>query len=333
VDRKWNHDARGSAHVFLSYSSRNCAEATQIAEQLERSGVRVWLDHDRISGGENYGPKIVDAVKNAKALLLCCSRESVVSQNVKQEVQLAWTYRVPCLPVLIDGVKDFAHLEYWLAGLQFVDLTFCPREAGIAEILTGLRAISEPAASAAGAYAKVPTDHGLGALRMLARFTDRIWPEPFDSADSQPSRGLVGGNLVMRDLGKIVYQFRRGDRIVLSLDLEHDGYLILIDEGTSGVTYCLCPSGFHPDKTVRAGIARVPGKGAALPYLTVSGPPGQERLLAIITRQPPPFGFMQSHAQAVPRLDTRQCDEVAAWLRCLPADSWHAIATEFEIIA
>src|SRR5262245_4584055 len=102
--------------IFLSYSSRVQEAAAEIASALEHSDIEVWRDQERIGGGENYGPKIVEAIKNANLLVLCCSKNSVSNHNVKQEVQLAWTYRIPCLPVLLDGVKDFAKLEFWLTG-------------------------------------------------------------------------------------------------------------------------------------------------------------------------------------------------------------------------
>lgn len=91
--------------VFLSYSTRDRARVVEIAQALEGRGLLAWRDRNEILGGENYGPRIVEAVKQSVAVLLCCSRSSVGSKNVKQEVQRAWKYNVPCLPLLLDGVR------------------------------------------------------------------------------------------------------------------------------------------------------------------------------------------------------------------------------------
>src|SRR6185503_12372994 len=168
--------------VFLSYSSRDRARVMEIAQALADRGLLPWRDRNEILGGENYGPRIVEAVKQSVAVLLCCSRNSVGNKNVKQEVQLAWNYDVPCLPLLLDGVTDFAQLEYWLTGIQYVDTLNGPDGEWLAEVGKAIdrMTLSDgsprqsgrlPAGPDATASAQL---EGLSGLRALARFTDRI---------------------------------------------------------------------------------------------------------------------------------------------------------------
>ena len=52
--------------IFISYASRDRDHIVQIAGRLASAGVTVWRDQDEILGGENYGPKIVEGIKNCK---------------------------------------------------------------------------------------------------------------------------------------------------------------------------------------------------------------------------------------------------------------------------
>jgi TIR domain/Domain of unknown function (DUF4384) len=319
-----------SVRVFLSYSSRDRSRVVELARAFENTGLIIWRDQNEILGGQNYGPKIVDAIRASQVLLLCCSRNSVGSKNVKQEVQLAWSNNVPFLPLLLDGVTDFAQLQYWLQGIQYVDVSkndekdWLPR---VIRAVENLSAGSESAQPALAAAARSASDLGLSALRALARFTDRIWPERYARMPGP----------VTRDLGAVpgsaAYQFRRGEHVVLRLELETAGHAIVLDQGTSGKTYCLCPSRFSPTAQFGAGLVTIPQANARYPYLEVSGPPGYETLLAILADAPPPFDLMPRHERAA-ALELAQADIAAlsAWLHELPPERWQAIATEFEIL-
>src|SRR5205823_11788040 len=88
--------------VFISYASRNRDRVVPIARHLESAGVTIWRDQDEILGGENYGPKIVEGIKRCKLLMLMCTDASMRSKNVKQEIQLAWHFGRPYLPLLVE---------------------------------------------------------------------------------------------------------------------------------------------------------------------------------------------------------------------------------------
>jgi hypothetical protein len=312
--------------AFLSYSSRDRHRAIEIADALETRGIGLWRDQKEILGGENYGPKIVEAIKRSSVLLLCCSRNSVGNKNVKQEVQIAWTSHVPCLPLLLDGVTDFAQLEYWLTGIQYVDVSSGAKNDWLPAIDNAIESLTIGRVAPAVA-ASVPSSGGLSELRALARFTDRIWPERYTP---QP-------RAVTRDLGAVpgsaAYQFRRGDHIALRVDIEQSGHLLLLDQGTSGKIYCLCPSRFCPSSEVVAGLLSIPQPASPYPFLEVSGPAGHETLLAVIASTQPPFELMPQQATQLARqLEASESNRLLEWLRALPPDTWEAMATEFEIL-
>src|SRR4051812_23943312 len=109
---------------------RSPPAAAKLAQplRLEGAGVRIWRDQDQILGGENYGPKIVNGIRTAKVLLLACSDASMRSKNVKQEIQLAWTYDIPYLPLLLERTAFPEQVEYWLSGSQWIEVLDRPTE-------------------------------------------------------------------------------------------------------------------------------------------------------------------------------------------------------------
>ena len=106
----------GQPYVFLSYTSPDRARVLGIADALEATGIRVWVDRREIVGGSSWNASIVDAITHCTAFALTCSARSLASPNVQQEVQLAWEEQRPILPVLLEQVTIPRELRYPLAG-------------------------------------------------------------------------------------------------------------------------------------------------------------------------------------------------------------------------
>ena len=52
------------AKVFISYSSKQFREASQVCEYLERHGVLCWMAPRNIDPGSNYASQIVQAIRD-----------------------------------------------------------------------------------------------------------------------------------------------------------------------------------------------------------------------------------------------------------------------------
>ena len=111
-------------------------------------GVRIWFDGAGLVGGVNYGPEIVAAIKESRAMVLGCSATAFSSRNVRQEVALAWKHECPVVPLLLEPIPIPDDLAYWLEGTQWVEILDRPQEAWLLDLTRGLRhlgiAISEP---------------------------------------------------------------------------------------------------------------------------------------------------------------------------------------------
>ena len=73
------------AKLFLSYSRKEKTRARRFSEWLEREGHAVWRDEDDIGGGASFSSEIEKALKEADAVLVLWSAESVQSGWVRDE--------------------------------------------------------------------------------------------------------------------------------------------------------------------------------------------------------------------------------------------------------
>jgi hypothetical protein len=313
--------------LFISYASRDRDKVVELARALDSCGVSIWRDQDQILGGENYGPKIVRGIRSAKAVLVCCSDAAMRSKNVKQEIQLAWHYNVPCFPVLLEPVSYSEQVEYWLTGWQYVELSNEPLHLALPKIVAGLRQMGVgPQHSPRPAHVSE-----LDALWSAARLTDQIWPMPGEAG--------TGARSGLRDLGapqeEAQHSFALGSRVRIAIESERDTNLLLLNRGTSGKLYCLCPSKFAPHQRIARGLNTLPQAQSPHPSFVVSGTGGREHLLAILSDEPVGSEWMPSAGTKAPALVLHepQVDALVRRLREMPGDSWTAIATYFGILA
>lgn len=322
--------------VFVSYASRNRERVVEIAKHLEAAGVTVWRDQNQILGGENYGPRIVHGIKNCKVLLLVCTVASMRSKNVKQEIQLAWKYDRPYLPILAEPMDAFPEqIEYWLEGCQWVSMLNRSTDQWLPQVLKALACRGVPISNRDREATEITHSKGnglvgLGELRALARFTDQIWPVPAVSARQGAAR--------LRDLGApqddVQHGFRVGSQVCLVVESDRPGHLLLLDEGPSGKVYCLCPSAFAPNTHITAGRTYLPQEGSRYPSFVVTGRPGREHLLAVVTDEPLDLEWMPGEPAREPArvLNANDIDALLARLRSLEGERWTALSTYFAVV-
>lgn len=126
------------SYVFLSYASVDRARALALAEQIERAGVRVWIDRQDIAAGTQWGAEIVQSIRGCTALLVLCSAAAMASRNVRQEIQVAWKYGRPYLPLILEPITFPAELEYQLEGWQWVEILGHPSATWLPPLLEAL---------------------------------------------------------------------------------------------------------------------------------------------------------------------------------------------------
>ncbi|MEW6733852.1 MAG: protein kinase [Acidobacteriota bacterium] len=349
--------------VFISYSIENRDRVRRIVEQLEANEVRVWMDHNRnldSSSGEvnanNHSAEVEQTIKNAKLLMLMCSNASMRSRIVKEELQIAWKYGVACLPLIIEKMSVLNQLKYWLEGWQAVEVNdYQPMEwlpkvlqslkrAGIEckdtemvestkprVVTRGIRGIQDNViTSLTKKMAKlIRMDQGLSELRLIAGFTDQIWPVAADRVQRNIKR--VRGMGAPQD--GVEYRYHLGERICLVMEVEREGHLLLLAEEPDGEIYCLCPSHYAPNLYLQPGRIYLPQEGSPYDSFSLTSRSGREHLTAIITDKPLDLDWMSIDPKVPAQiLSEEDLKLLLAKLRNLPVGSWTAMSTYFEVI-
>src|SRR6266513_6269616 len=109
-------------HIFISYSRQDHNLVDKIIRVLAKAGAKVWIEREGIAGGVKWRREIVEAIAAADAVLLAMSQNSVKSDNVRKELDLAEESKKPIFPVEMERTPIPKDLSYQLVGLQRIDL-------------------------------------------------------------------------------------------------------------------------------------------------------------------------------------------------------------------
>lgn len=103
-----------SADVFISYSTRDRPIADRIAEDLSRSGLRVFYDKELVPG-EAWGRRLEQQLRSAKYILVLLSPAYVSSKWARRELEIAALSEsegeARIVPVLIENTEIPAFLR------------------------------------------------------------------------------------------------------------------------------------------------------------------------------------------------------------------------------
>ncbi|MCA1621949.1 MAG: toll/interleukin-1 receptor domain-containing protein [Acidobacteria bacterium] len=112
-----------SHRVFLSHNWEDKPTARALAAKLSERGIGVWLDEAEIRLGDSLIEKIRDAIDTVDYVAVLLSKNSVNSEWVKREVDIAMNQeiarkRVKVLPIRLDDCA----LPGFLVGKLYADL-------------------------------------------------------------------------------------------------------------------------------------------------------------------------------------------------------------------
>lgn len=91
-------------------------------EHLQELGIHVSVDRHGIAAGSAWSSEIVQSIRGCAALLIACTPSAIESRNVRQEIQLAWKYNRPYVPLILEPTDYPPDVEYQLEGCPRVDL-------------------------------------------------------------------------------------------------------------------------------------------------------------------------------------------------------------------
>lgn len=124
--------------LFLSHSHSDKAFARRLGEVLKRHGIRVWVDEWEIKVGESLIQKISEGIQECEYLGVVLSPESVGSEWVQRELNIALTHeivarKVKVLPLLYRDCR----IPAFLIDKFYADFTLS-FDAGLVSLLRTL---------------------------------------------------------------------------------------------------------------------------------------------------------------------------------------------------
>lgn len=116
------------AHVFISYSSKDEAQALAIVNMLESQDIHCWIACRDLPIGSNFSHAIPDAIRESPIFLLLLTSNSVTSIDVLNELTLASRYRNRpnrlILPLQLEDAYIPSSFDYHLATVQIHPFSF-----------------------------------------------------------------------------------------------------------------------------------------------------------------------------------------------------------------
>ncbi|HEY9798093.1 MAG TPA: DUF4384 domain-containing protein [Leptolyngbyaceae cyanobacterium] len=150
---------------------------------------------------------------------------------------------------------------------------------------------------------------------------DQLWQELWETATSTDKlKPVLLESLPNLDMGKAEmteedsFSFRLDSEIRFEVNLDSAGYLLLLEKGTSGKMWCLCPSGFAPQARHPGGRVRLPQAGSRHKYFKLTGSPGQEEIVAVLTKDVPRLDWLPKPGEPLLQLREGHLTGLLAYL-------------------
>ncbi len=114
--------AMSSVKAFISYSSKDREVADKLCEVLEKRGVQVWYAPRNVKGA--YAESITRAIEDADHFIVILSENSMQSQHVLNEIDLAfqrYPANIRINPLRVDKSEFTPSFRYYLSRQHWKD--------------------------------------------------------------------------------------------------------------------------------------------------------------------------------------------------------------------
>lgn len=119
--------------IFISYSSKEIDEATELCTYLENNGFKCWIAPRNVKAGGNYATQIVEAIRSCDAFVLVASENTNSSGHVSNEVSLAFDEKKTIIPFKIENIKFSDEYLYFLGRKHWIE-AYENMEAGLKQL-------------------------------------------------------------------------------------------------------------------------------------------------------------------------------------------------------
>lgn len=110
-----------AASIFISFASQDLRVAMTLCKALESRGFKCWISARDIQPGDNFQVSIVQAIRQAKIMLLVFTANSNNSEEMNKELALASQNKLIVMPLRIEDVRPNDAFAYEFATRQWID--------------------------------------------------------------------------------------------------------------------------------------------------------------------------------------------------------------------
>ena len=147
-------DCNMAHDVFICHAHADLNTALAACAKLEEVGVRCWIAPRNVGAGA-YARQLVQAIANARTVLLIFSDRTNSSEHVLRELEIASNRQKVIIPFRIENVAPNEDLEYFTLRMHWLDALNPPMESRLDELVAFVQrlldaspVLSPPVASA-----------------------------------------------------------------------------------------------------------------------------------------------------------------------------------------
>jgi CHASE2 domain-containing sensor protein len=107
--------------VFISFSSKDEALASELQQFLKDNGQPAWLCKEHIESGGVWADAIAAAIERCRVVLFVLSKDSLASEYCLDEITMAKKRKKRIIPLRIDNTPLSGRYELHLAAAQEID--------------------------------------------------------------------------------------------------------------------------------------------------------------------------------------------------------------------
>lgn len=120
--------------IFVCYSSNDIDTVKSLIEKIESDGTTCWYSDRNMPKNSlsqfDYKSKIEEAISKSKVFLVIMSRNSMLSDDVKWELDMADKHQIiNRIEYRIEEVENTTKFKFFFDGIQWIDAANEPQEA------------------------------------------------------------------------------------------------------------------------------------------------------------------------------------------------------------
>jgi TIR domain len=111
-----------TADIFISHSSKDAELCDSLCSYFEEREIKCWMGPRDTAVGKNYAESIVNAIRNAKLMIVLFSKNANKSKHVAYEVERASHYNLHIVPFKVDDSLPTNKLELFLSSVHRLEV-------------------------------------------------------------------------------------------------------------------------------------------------------------------------------------------------------------------